>query len=209
MGLRTKLQGWADELRAIAKNGLLFADNEHDKANYRRLLRLAAEIFAATDTRDVEEVLRLYSGAVGYVTPKAVGDAAIFNDQGEILLIRRKDNGLWAMPGGVFEVGETAAEGACREVWEETGIHVRAKDLVGVYDSRLCGTDSPNHLYHFVFLCEPLDDAEPQVTNETLDVGWFPEEALPPLAPGHPLRIAHAFRFYRGEISGPFFDGKG
>lgn len=209
MTLRTKLQEWADELRAIAQEGLFFAANEYDEANYKRLLRLAAEIFAATDTRDVEEVLRLYSGDIGYVTPKAGGDAAIFNDRGEILLIRRKDNGLWAMPGGAFEVGETAAEGTCREAWEETEIRVRARDLIGVYDSRLCGTDSPSHLYHFVFLCESLDDAEPKVTNETLDIGWFPEGALPPLSPGHPLRVAHAFHFYRGEMSKPFFDGKG
>ena len=44
MGLRTKLQQWADELRAIAQNGLSVAATEHDRANYRRLWRLAAEI---------------------------------------------------------------------------------------------------------------------------------------------------------------------
>jgi len=209
MGLRTKLQEWADELRAIAQNSLLSAASEQDKANCRRVRRLAAEIFAATTTRDAQEVLRLYSRDLGYVTPKVVGNGAIFNDRNEILLIRRQDNGLWALPGGALEVGETAAEGVCREVWEETGLGVRVTALTGIHDSRLCGTNSPHHQYHLVFLCEPLDDAKPQVSEETLDVGWFSEGALPPLAPGHPLRIAQAFRFHRGEMDEPFFDGKG
>jgi len=209
MELRTKLQEWADELRAIAQNGLLTAASEQDKANHRRIQRLAAEIFAATTTRDSEEVLRLYSRDVGYVTPKVVGNGAILNDRNEILLIRRQDNGLWALPGGALEVGETAAGGVCREVWEETGLRVRVTALTGIHDSRLCGTNSPHHQYHLVFLCEPLDDAKPKVSEETLDVGWFSEEALPPLSPGHALRIAQAFRFHRGEMDEPFFDGKG
>ena len=81
--------------------------------------------------------------------------------------------------------------------------------LTGIHDSRLCGTNSSHHQYHLVFLCEPLDDPKPKVSEETLDVGWFSEEALPPLAPGHPLRIAQAFRLHRGEMDVPFFDGKG
>ena len=209
MELRTKLQEWADELRAIAQNGLLFAASKQDEANCRRIQRLAAEIFAATTTRDTEEVLRLYSRDVGYVTPKVVGNGAIFSDRNEILLIRRQDNGLWALPGGALEVGETAAGGVCREVREETGLRVRVTALTGIHDSRLCGTNSPHHQYHLVFLCEPLDDAEPKVSEETLDVGWYSEEALPPLSPGHALRIAQAFLFHGGGMDEPFFDGKG
>ena len=208
MELRTKLQQWADELRAMAQNGLSVAATEHDSANYRRLWRLAAEIFATTDTRDVADILRLYAADVGYVTPKVVGNGAIFNDQGEVLLICRQDNGLWALPGGALEVGETAAAGVCREVQEETGLRVRARALAGLHDSRLCGTNSPHHQYHLVFLCEPLDDAQPRAADEALDVGWFPEAALPPLAPGHRPRVAQAFRFQGGETEAPFFDGK-
>lgn len=84
----------------------------------------------------------------------------MIDDKGQILLIQRADNGKWAMPGGAFEVGETPAEGVVRETLEETGVPCRAMSLVGVFDSRFCGTTSRHHLYHFVFLCEPLNNRE-------------------------------------------------
>jgi hypothetical protein len=78
---------------------------------------------------------------------------------------------------------------------------------VGVYDSRLCGTRSNAHLYQFVFLCHPREpDARPALSNETLDVGWYAQDALPPLSPGHAVRIADAFCCWRGELSGAVFD---
>ena len=49
---------------------------------------------------------------------------AMADDAGEMLLIQRVDSGLWAAPGGAFDVGETAAEGAVRECHEETGWRV-------------------------------------------------------------------------------------
>jgi ADP-ribose pyrophosphatase YjhB (NUDIX family) len=139
-----------------------------------------------------------------------VGDAAVIDDRGRILLIRRADNGKWAMPGGALEVGETPAEGVVREALEETGVRCRAVALVGVFDSRLCGTLSRHHLYHFTFLCEPLPDEavdEPSHAVEVLDVSWFPEDELPEdIDPGHVTRIPEAFRVWRGDARA-FFDG--
>src|ERR671927_535856 len=59
--------------------------------------------------------------------------AAIFDEQGRILLTRRADNGQWCLPGGRMESGESAAEACEREVFEETGLTVHVKRLVGVY----------------------------------------------------------------------------
>ncbi len=55
------------------------------------------------------------------------------DDEGRILLIRRTDNDLWAMPGGGMEVGETVSECAVRETKEETGIDVDITSLVGIF----------------------------------------------------------------------------
>ena len=52
---------------------------------------------------------------------------------GEVLLMRRSDNGHWGLPGGFVEVGESVAAAACREVAEETGWRVRVGGLIGVY----------------------------------------------------------------------------
>lgn len=57
----------------------------------------------------------------------------VANDSGHLLLQRRVDNGLWALPGGVVEIGETVQDAAGREVAEETGMDVEITGLVGIY----------------------------------------------------------------------------
>ena len=52
---------------------------------------------------------------------------------GRLLMIERTDNGLWAIPGGAQDIGETTREAAVREVHEETGIEVDVTNIVGVY----------------------------------------------------------------------------
>jgi len=55
--------------------------------------------------------------------------------QGEILMIRRTDNGNWAIPGGGMDLGETITDSAVRETREETGITCEITGLVGIYSN--------------------------------------------------------------------------
>ena len=96
-----------------------------------------------------------------------------------MLLIKREDNGLWAMPGGATEVGETWAQSAERELREETGVVGTAKKLLGVFDSRIWGSRSKYHFYAGVWLVEASDDRAPIAGPETTDVGFFAEHDLP------------------------------
>lgn len=59
--------------------------------------------------------------------------AVIANPEGEILLQRRVDNGLWALPGGTMELGESLGATIIREVKEETGLDIEPVDIVGIY----------------------------------------------------------------------------
>jgi 8-oxo-dGTP pyrophosphatase MutT (NUDIX family) len=59
--------------------------------------------------------------------------AVVTDDTGAVLLQRRTDNGLWALPGGGIELGESVGQALVREVWEETGLDVEPVALVGVY----------------------------------------------------------------------------
>jgi hypothetical protein len=81
--------------------------------------------------------------------------------------------------------------------------------LVGVFDSRLCGSLTRHHLYLFVFLCRPLNGGERGTAShahEVQDMQWFAQDALPEdIDPGHISRIPEAFRVWRGDLR-PFFD---
>ncbi len=203
--LTRRVGWWSHALLSLARQGLHFSDNPYDRDRYTRLLTIAAEMRAAVEGSDVREVEAAFRESIGPLAPIPVVDAAVFDDVGRILLVQRRDDGLWAMPGGAIEVGETPAEGACRETLEETGVVVRARALAGVYDSRFCGTRSTWQLYQFVFVCAPVS-GEPRPSHETLDARWFDPDALPPLSPGHPSRVADAVAFHRAACPAAAFD---
>jgi ADP-ribose pyrophosphatase YjhB (NUDIX family) len=60
-------------------------------------------------------------------------NVVVVNDAGDILLIRRTDNGNWAVPGGAVDLGESVAQAAVRETLEESGIHCAITGIVGIY----------------------------------------------------------------------------
>ncbi len=206
--VREQLQDIADQLRAIGQTGLFYArreDAEYDISRYELVLALAARLFALTDTRSIEEILAVYSGDIGVQSPKVAASGALFDAQGRVLLMQRSDNKLWAMPGGMVEVGETAAQAAEREIWEETGVRVRAEQLIGIYDNRAHGGRAPFQLYSVTFMCAHVSGT-PHPTSEALDVGYFGEDALPPLTNGHRARLPQVFAWHRGERTEPHFE---
>jgi ADP-ribose pyrophosphatase YjhB (NUDIX family) len=102
--------------------------------------------------------------------------AAIFDGQGRILLTRRADNGQWCLPGGRMESGESAAEACEREVFEETGLRVQVKRLVGVYshpDQLIIYPDGNKaHIVALHFEAE-ITGGELGLSNETTAFGYF------------------------------------
>ena len=69
------------------------------------------------------------------VTPLVACDVFVLNEKQQVLLIRRTDNGFWALPGGCHDLGETASQCAERECFEESGYRVRVSELLGHYSS--------------------------------------------------------------------------
>lgn len=69
------------------------------------------------------------------ITPLVGTDTFVINEKSELCLIKRADNGLWALPGGCQELNETSAECARREYFEETGLIIEITKLLGVFSS--------------------------------------------------------------------------
>ena len=122
-----------DELRIIAQNGLEYADNPYDRERYDRVLELVTTYYGMSVDLPSSEVRERFAEEVGYVTPKLNAGAAIFNADGNILLMRRTDNETWCLPGGYVDPNETPADAAVREAYEETGLRVEPVELVEVY----------------------------------------------------------------------------
>lgn len=197
----------ADELRAICKVGVHWsADEPYHRDRYEHVRRVAARLFAVADTRAADEIERIVFRELTHIAPVPVVEAAIADEHGRLLLIQRADDGLWALPGGAIDMGETPVEGAKREALEETGLVVEATDLLGVWDSRLCETVSSLQLYMFVFLCRPVGTAVATTPHEVLDQDWFHHDRLPPLSPGHTVRVPASFAFLQAKVA--YFDGR-
>jgi 8-oxo-dGTP diphosphatase len=93
--------------------------------------------------------------------------AAIINPAGQLLAVRRRDNGHWEPPGGVLELGETIQAGLVREALEETGLRVEPEALTGVYKNMRRG------IIALVFRCRIIG-GEPHSTSEVQEVAWLP-----------------------------------
>jgi len=141
----------------------------------------------------------LYGERLGKTGELRIGcSATIFNEtRRKVLLTRRTDNGLWCLPGGHLDAGESVEECCVREVFEETGLQVRVKRLTGVYSN-------PNQLViypdgnraHFVVLNFEVDivGGKLGLSNETSEAGYFSlsEIASMPMHDRHADRVADA-----------------
>jgi ADP-ribose pyrophosphatase YjhB (NUDIX family) len=184
-----------DALRASASAGLRFTSDPLDADRYRSLLATAARLEAALDGRAPEDTEARFEDALGHVTPLLATDAAVFRG-GRMLLLQRPDSGLWALPGGLAEVGELPSHSAVRELREETGLEGRAARLLAMLDSRVWRSAQRRHLVHLTFeVVAPT--GEPRTTPEALAVGFFGPDAVPPLHPGHRHWVALLFELQR------------
>ncbi len=194
----------AKELRAIAAFGLNFAANPFDEERYQAVLSVSARLEALALGKESASLLHEYDQDGFALSAMPSVEAVVFNND-EILLVHRKDDGLWCLPGGITDPGETLAESVLRELQEETGIRGTVQQLLGIFDSRLWHSDKKIHFYHFLFLIEAAD-LTLKPSDEVSDAACFAEDRLPPLSSGHHLRVPFVFEQLRGEAPLPYFD---
>lgn len=120
--------------------------------------------------------------------------AVVFDDRGRVLLQQARDDGFWYVPGGAVDPGEEPADAIVREMEEETGLIVEPVRIVSVTSSP--DITYPNgHRVQYVgitFLCHVIGGELRVADDESLDVRYFPADALPELRPDHRLRVEQA-----------------
>jgi ADP-ribose pyrophosphatase YjhB (NUDIX family) len=178
------------KLSALAQDGLTFGNTDYDLDRYRQVSELAAELLATISGRPAAELAIELGRDSGYATPKIDVRGAIFDERERVLLMREKVDGRWSLPGGWADPGDAPSAAVTREVLEETGYQSSAVKLIACWDRDLQGNRPPLpvHVYKLFFLCRSDGAVAPPAALETLEVGWFGLDELPPLSLG---RVNH------------------
>jgi ADP-ribose pyrophosphatase YjhB (NUDIX family) len=210
-----ELVRWSETLAAIARTGLGFTENLYERERFEEVLHVAADIKAAADEalevrREQDHFVQEWlesvgEGVPGYVTPKVAVGSIVGDDQGRILLVQRKDSGVWLYPTGWADVGYSAAEVAMKEVYEETGIECEPQRLVAVIDGLRMGFTRFG-MYMILFYCRAVGGELAGHPLETADVGWFGPDELPWPTVGVQWWGPMAFAAIRGEPIETVFD---
>jgi len=179
--LNEALVQWAQRIQALSQTGLTYAKDPYDRARYEELREIAAEMLAAPLGAAPSVIAGLFRAEEGYATPKVDVRGVIIQD-GKVLLVRERSDGLWTLPGGWADVGDPPSGAVEREIREESGYEAKAVKLLALYDRNLHGhPPMAFHVYRAFFLCE-ITGGSPALSDETDGVDFFALNALPPLS---------------------------
>ncbi|MEV7781313.1 NUDIX domain-containing protein [Kitasatospora sp. NPDC088351] len=118
----------------------------------------------------------------------------VLDDDGRVLLARRADDGRWALPGGILDPGEQPADGAVRECLEETGVAAVPELLasVGVTPEVTYPNGDVTRYVLLTFRCRAVGGEARVNDDESLAVGWYTLDALPPMIDEEHQRLRQA-----------------
>ena len=189
-----------EEIRAIAQLGLNYSNDVYDRERYQRLLKIASQKYASLSDLQPEIIRERFNAELGHITPKVGVSAAIFNPEGEILLVRRTDDLSWCLPCGWAEVNETPQQSLVREVREETGLIIEVENLIRL-GTRMPGDFGlPHTTYHLEFLGEVVGGTISE-SHETTDIGFYPAEAERNWHLDHQAEALAALKFWHQRSS--------
>lgn len=139
-------------------------------------------------TKKVVDYLPYLRGMIGHAECLSVGLSALIEDEkGRVLLEKRTDNGLYCLPGGSIDIGESVKEGVARELYEETGLEVTDFSLILIRSGPKTQIHYPNGdvtdyvdlVFYGKTSSEKLSGKSPD--GESLSVFFCEEKALPPI----------------------------
>jgi len=109
---------------------------------------------------------------VGYVTAKVGVDAALFDENDRVLLVRRADDDKWGLVAGWVDGHEVPEEAILREIAEEVGLTARVEGLVGVFARPAGVNGNPHSVVSIVYLCAALGGRLRPQPHEVREIAW-------------------------------------
>jgi ADP-ribose pyrophosphatase YjhB (NUDIX family) len=181
--LSTTLLNLAKRIKSIADIGILYSKDNYDQERYAELLEISHALTSQLIGQPIEAIQGFYTPNKDYPTPKVDIRALVLNKAGEILLVKEMADGKWALPGGWADIGLSPAEIAEKECWEETGLKVKATQLLAVFDKKCHPHPAqPYYVYKFALRCEIIGEPVLNKGFDILEAGFFPIGELPPLS---------------------------
>lgn len=178
--MKNYIINWARKLRAIANNGLLYAETIYHKERYEAIMNISIEMFSNASISSEAEIKAIFSNEEGYSTPK-IDVRAVVPFENKLLFVNENDDNLWCFPGGWLEIGETIRGTIEKEVLDEAGYKVKASKLLGIYDKDLHedAPTSPYQVFTVYVLCEILKKETEDLKLETNAAAFFGENEIP------------------------------
>jgi len=180
-----QLRQYLEQVLATAQAGLAYSTDRFDIERFRNLQRVTAEFMAdGSAGLAPQDLLSWINLDRHYPTPKLDVRALILDNASRVLLVKEISDGLWTLPGGWCDVGESPSEAVTREVYEETGLKVRPIRLLALLD-KLKHAHPPQlpHSVKAFFLCSIHGGTLSQQTDETSAAAYYRPDDLPELSP--------------------------
>lgn len=160
-----------EEIRSIAQTGLYFSTDNYNILRYKRLLELASNKYSDLSGIDKNLIYQNFYNDLAYATPKVGVEGVVFKDD-KLLLVQRIDNNKWCLPCGWCEINESPLDSVTREVFEETGLIVKPKNVIDVLYVLAGQYNQPHTYYQIMYHCDYIS-GDLSTSDETVNVGFF------------------------------------
>lgn len=169
-------------LRSIADIGLLYCNNEYDKARYLELQEISIQLLSKVSGQNIEALKESFPLHKDYPTPKVDIRGLVLSFDKKILLVKESADNKWSLPGGWADIGHSPKEVIVKEFKEETGLDVIPQVLLAVFDKRMHAHPPQSfYVYKMVFYCTAIS-SQLDKGFDVLDVKYFDISNLPELS---------------------------
>ncbi len=175
-------------LKSITDIGLLYCNNEYDRARYLELQAISFQLLSKVSGQSMEVLKVSFPSHKDYPTAKVDIRGLVLSSEKKILLVKESADNKWSLPGGWADIGYSPKEVIIKELKEETGLDVIPETLLAIFDKRMhLHPPQPFYVYKMVFHCKAVS-SQLHKGFDVLDVQYFDINNLPELSEDRILR---------------------